>query len=266
MEAKLVGQVPGAHKAKRQYSTVRFPYYDQEDAVSVAKALHELGGEAGHDQLARKLGHKTVESGAYRLRLGGAAMFGLIETADRRVRLTDRAKSIFSMHPEDTRAAMIDAFLDVPLFRMIYERYQGRQLPPEDGLKNVIRELGVVPNQIDRVYSTLMRSADTAGYFSSGRGYLVAPVARRPARPDPAQKDFGLGTGEGKQASVEVKSGGSGSPSPPTGIHPALMGLLQELPGAGTPWRRGKREWLTAFTAIINVLYPDAGEEGVANS
>ena len=40
-------------------------------------------------------------------------------------------------------------------------------------------------------------------------------------------------------------------------VHPALIGLLQLLPEPRTPWESGKPDWIRAFTAAIDAIYPD---------
>lgn len=243
----------------RPKSTIRFPYYDLADAIVIVREIHDnvANHECSLELLARYLNHKSVDSGAFRLRLAAGSMFGLIEPASGKVRLTDRARALLSMHPDEEQQALSDAFLDVELFRRVYEQYQGRQLPPDIGLKNVLKDLGVVPNQIDRALSTLLRSATTAGFRDSGERYLVAPpLAARGTRHLP---DEGTGTAraEPSNSGAQTQTGGDGPPPPPTGIHPALMGLLQLLPPAQAPWKQGKQEWLTAFTAAIDAIYPD---------
>jgi len=42
------------------------------------------------------------------------------------------------------------------------------------------------------------------------------------------------------------------------GVHPAIMGLIQELPSSGVVWESSAREaWLQALGAILVVVYPD---------
>ena len=44
-------------------------------------------------------------------------------------------------------------------------------------------------------------------------------------------------------------------------VHPALIGLLQLLPEPRTPWGSGKPDWIRAFTAAIDAIYPDTVTE-----
>lgn len=62
-------------------------------------------------------------------------------------------------------------------------------------------------------------------------------------------------------------SGGSPSTTLPdlSGVHPAITGLLQLLPPPRAPWKHGKDDWIKAFTATIDAVYPssDSGQEEV---
>ena len=66
--------------AKRERSTILFPYGDLSDAISVAKGINTVGGTSCQiDQIAAQLGH-TVTSGTFGQRLNTARIFGLRQT------------------------------------------------------------------------------------------------------------------------------------------------------------------------------------------
>jgi len=59
---------------------------------------------------------------------------------------------------------------------------------------------------------------------------------------------------------IRVKPKGGGSGDGPRGIHEAISGLLRYLPPPGTPWSAQKKEaFLKAFTAAIELIYPEEG-------
>lgn len=57
----------------------------------------------------------------------------------------------------------------------------------------------------------------------------------------------------------EHRRGGGNFGGPPT-VHPALVGLLSLLPPPRSSWGRGKQDWIKAFTATIDAIYPDGGD------
>ena len=75
--------------ASRERSTIQFPYNDLNDAVAIAKAVHENAGiQCTIDQLAAYV-KQSITSGAFRVRLSTAATFGLTENERGSIRLTD---------------------------------------------------------------------------------------------------------------------------------------------------------------------------------
>ncbi len=56
--------------------------------------------------------------------------------------------------------------------------------------------------------------------------------------------------------------GGGGSSDDKTPIHPAIVGLLRELPTPGGSWSRsGKDRFKAAFASILDVIYPTDDDE-----
>src|SRR5205823_2473792 len=123
-----VERAPEPEPKQRERSTIGFPYNDLDDAVSVARAVHELGDRCGHDQLAPKLGYKSVDNGAYTLKLATARHFGLITSSKEGVTLNPLGRRIFD--PAREVQAKAEAFLTVPLYKALYDEYRGYPLPP----------------------------------------------------------------------------------------------------------------------------------------
>jgi hypothetical protein len=226
-------------KRPRVVSATKFAASDLAASVAVAQAIHEKGGgRAAHDQLAAFLKYKSSNNGSYLDRVASARLFGLIEGARGELAPTTRALNILMPeYPERVRGYLIDAFMDVPLFRAVYDEYHGRELPPEFGLKNAMRtRFGITPSRLDDAYRSLMDSADTAGLFDvkGSRTQLIIPSSPRSAPPpvmdEKREEDkpaaFGGGGGDG--------SGGDEPPKPKTREDlqneyvSTLIGLLRE--------------------------------------
>ena len=123
---------------------------------------------------------------------------------------TPLAHNILSpTYPHDAKKALVDAFLNVDLFKKIFEDFRGKELPPEFGMKNALKlQYGVAPNRVDDAYRSLMESADTAGFFATKSGVrthlilpLMQPIPRTGVTPSPDEKnkdEFG-GSGNGGQ-------------------------------------------------------------------
>ncbi len=169
----------GTKKKQRTAAQTKYAVYTLADAVAVADTIHRQGGGvAASDELAIFLGYKSANNGAYYDKISASRMFGLIQGQGARITLTKRAEQVLMpVFPEQAAHAKVEAWMDVPLFAAIYEEFRGRQLPPEEGLKNLMRtKYGVPPSRVDSAYRALIESADQAGFFSRGtRTHLIVP-------------------------------------------------------------------------------------------
>lgn len=196
-------------------SNLKFPVYALADSVVAAKAIHEKGGgSATHDHLAAFLGYKGAKNGAFVNRVASAKLFGLIEGPPSRLVITGRAQKILMpINAGDHRQALVDAFMSVPLYAAIYRENQGKDLPPEFGMKNALRTMfGVVPGRIAEAYRAFMASADTAGFFEvrGSKTQLIMPMVLNLPPTAPPE-------GETEQSPVKGGGGDDGNDGrPPT--------------------------------------------------
>ena len=251
---------------QRQRSGVAFPYYTLGQSVEVVeKIYHQAGGACDLSQLAALLDYSGIRNGGFRSRVAATKMFGLVEQEGDRLRVTERGRRIVApVTTSDKAPALVEAFLAVELFRKVYEEYKGTTLPPEVGLRNLLKDtFQVVPDRVAPTVRIMLDSAEEAGLFTaSGRGRMILPLtggqrhqeeARREPPPPPAPRQH-----EGHPAPARRDGGGGGGGNPPPDIHPAILGLLQELPRAGTPLSSKRRSALIeAFKATVGFVYPD---------
>jgi len=88
------------------------------------------------------------------------------------------------------------------------------------------------------------------------------PAQKRAPGPKSEEANEADQKSEPSKASRAPSGGGFGGPPVGSTVHPALVGLLQLLPPARTPWRQGKKDWILAFTATIDAIYPEADPLG----
>ena len=244
MEPASVGTEPLA--APRARSGTAFPVYDLADSLVVPKLIHEKGGgSANDDQLATYLSYKSPRNGAYLGRVGAAKLFGLITGGAHQFAPSALAQKILMpIYEGQTQEGLVEAFLNVPLFRGVYEECKGKELPPEFGMKNLLRQkFQIIPARLGNAYRVLMDSADAAGFFATrgARTHLILPtVARGTNQPDSRENepeyppaDLGGTGGSGGDS-------GRGNGSQPTGMDDLrreyvsmLMDLLREKAKSG---------------------------------
>jgi hypothetical protein len=251
----VAGTSDGGQKepAKRERSSIAFPYSDLDDALAVARAIHEHVGVGDCDdiQLSAWMDQSAKSSG-YRMRLAAARMFGLLDPSADRRKLTPLGRMI--VDPRQERGAKAEAFLRVPLYSAIYERNKETVLPPEKTLESEIVALGVAEKQKGLARQVFARSAQQAGYFEHGKNRLI--------RPGVAPLDQALSDAKNK------KGGGGGDEGEPPEIDPIIRGLLARLPKSGQVWPEAERKlWLDLLAGSFKLIYKDVpqGEGGDAS-
>jgi hypothetical protein len=224
-------------------SQIVFPYNDLKEGITVADAIWRNVATAACElpQLAAWLDHDSVTSGSFRGKVNAARIFGLVETGPNSVKLTALGRRI--VDPQKAAAAKVEAFLVVPLYRAIFERYAGSLLPNNVGLEKEMAELGVAAKQADKARQVFQRSAGDAGFFKQGSNKLVKPAIAAAPDEDRTLREEQNGSG----------NGGGGTPP----MHPFIEGLVKTLPPAGTKWSEtGQTQWLDAAKAIFKIIYP----------
>ena len=172
---------PTAQSQESNNRGTRFPTYDLTSCIEVPRALYTKGGgKAAPDAMASYLGYKGTNNGAYLSKIGAARLFGLIEKAGHNFVPTNLAHQILSpVYPYEAKKALVDAFMNVELFKKVYDDFLGRELPPAIGMQNALRtQYGIAPNRVEDAYESLMSSAETAGFFETKAGkktHLIKP-------------------------------------------------------------------------------------------
>lgn len=244
--------------AKRERSSIDFPYGDLEGAIEVAKAVHTVGGmSCKWEQLAAQL-DQAATGGGFRTRVATAKTFGFLTYSQGTVTLTNLGAR--ACDPAQEPSAKVEAFLHVPLYEKVYERFKGLPLPQSTALENEMVGMGVAPKQSDKARQAFQRSAQSAGFFAFGTTKLVLPSIKSngtegrtivpPAAPAPTP---------------ETPHGGGGGSS----LHPFIKGLLDTLPPVASPakteWSlQGRREWLQTAAGIFNLIYKASDSDNVA--
>ncbi|MDZ4693429.1 hypothetical protein [Terricaulis sp.] len=235
---------------KRDQSSIQFPYVDLDETIKLAGAMLARGGvPLDRDQLASAVG-QVPNSGAFGAKVAAARMFGIIESNQGKYALTPLGFDI--LETSRAPAAKAEAFLNVPLYKRMFEEFRGRQLPPRPaGLEQAMVSLGVAKKQKERARQTFDRSARTAGFFSTAaEDRLVQPVV--------------FATSD---APVEAVATAERSPPPPQPEHTTqatqrprlhffIEGLLDELPPAKSEWPSDARaKWLDAAAHAFDLIY-----------
>jgi hypothetical protein len=238
-----------ATDAKREVSTIAFPYMDLDEGIKIAKAIHHLHGSSCQpEQIAAHL-RESPTSSSFRTRVASAKIFGLVTTSQGAVSLTRLGSQVCDTQQE--KAARVEAFLNVPLYKAVYEQFKGSVLPPTNGLESAVGTLGVASKQRERARQILQRSAQEAGFFQFGTDRLVLPAVKASAAAPAAAPQIEEQPEKKKNAEDEDE----------LDLPPFVKGLLKKLPSEGAEWPVEQRaKWLQAAVHIFDLMYTDSDD------
>jgi hypothetical protein len=235
----------------RQRSKIGFPYMDLNSAIELANAIHDHAGsgDCDDDQLAA-WSDQSAKASTFRVQVYAARTFGILEGEGAKHRLSALGRMI--VDPNQSREGRARAFVNVPLYKALYEKFRGGVVPPAAALEREIVALGVSEKQKERARQVFERAAEQAGFSEHGKNRLVLPafaVGRDPT------------SSEGKS---EDNGGGGGGGDGPSEIDPIIRGLLARLPKSGDVWPEAERKlWLELLSGSFKLIYKD--KEGAAN-
>jgi hypothetical protein len=151
------------------------------------------------------------------------------------------------LDPNRSREGKASAFLSVPLYKAIFDKYRTGILPPNAAaLEREMVAFGVSDKVKDRARQAFEKSADQAGFFEHGKNRLVMPAinATKEAPREEALRD---------------DLGGGGNGGGPPDIDPIIRGLLARLPTSGDVWPEAERNlWLELLKGSFKLIYRDS--------
>lgn len=233
----------------RARATIEFPYSDLGAAIDLCRTIQARAGTSCEIVQLASWMNQSATGGTFRTRLGAARLFGLIDTAQGRASLTTVGRD--ALDDASGPAARADAFLRVPLFRAMYDQYQGYALPPPAAIERQMEQLGVPPKQKERARQTFTKSAIYAGYIDQQTGRFVRPASAAPPPPDVDDEN------------TKKRHNGGGGDGSGLNLDPLLLALLRMIPTTESGWPKEQRvRWFRTFAMNVSQVY-DKPEEAV---
>lgn len=233
---------------KRQRSTIAFPYTDYESCYALAVAVH---GNVGHGectvgQLAA-WANQSFKSSTFRSQLAAAKLFGIIESGAEtgNLKLTGLGRQTFD--PNKAQSAKAQAFLCVPLFHALYEKYKDGITPPDTALEREIESLGVAKKQKAKARQVFKSSAQQTGFRDAAPNKLVLPATKVKSEDKQGKHDYGRDKSGGKGSNTE----GSGD----LGLDPLIMALLRKIPQNDNWPAESRLRWFKTFAMNVSQVY-----------
>lgn len=236
----------GGETARRERSSIEFPYTNLEDAERTVQAIvHRAGTSAlTYAQVADAIG-ASAESSTFRVRMSGMQTFGLIEQDQGRYRVTPLGRDL--ANAATAPEARVRAFLRVPLYKQISDRHDGRTLPRPQALEQEFKELGVASKQTERARQAFDRSARHAGFTKAGSDRFVVPFVS--AQEERREQDAALPKPPPVSAFGNGSGGGEGGADHPE-TDPVISALVRKIPATGTQWSEDEQVQLLQMLAM----------------
>ena len=241
----------GAEHETRGRSTIAFPYLHLHGCLEIADGVRTLGVDACEwDQLAAHTGN-SGKSGTFRQKMLAARVFGLLSYKSAEVKLTHAGQR--ALDQETAKAGRVEAFLSVPLFREMYEKLKGRDMPPPTAIEQQMQMLGVAPKQTLRARQVFIRSARDAGFFEINANRMTKPSVSNTKDLDGSKNQSGSGK--------ERPDGAGYDPLEIPPPHPLIAALLDQMPAAGTKWEQARCVmWLEGVLISLGMIYENYEE------
>jgi hypothetical protein len=142
-----------------------YPMASLKKSIELAKAVDELGGNCSIDMCAEKLNRQV--SGGFRYVIYGATKFNLVVQTKGMLTITSLYKDIKLSYSEEQKEAYLQAaFLNVPLFKNVCDRFKDQKLPINILDKLLVREFGVGERIVSRVKKYFVEGAKMVGLLS----------------------------------------------------------------------------------------------------
>lgn len=137
-------------------------------AIEVAQAVDALGGQCTLAMCADQMGRKV--GGAFKTDVGATAKYGLITSARQKLAVTQMYRDFKLAYTEaDRQDVLKSAFLSIPVFQELTDRFAGKQIPVDILDKLLIREFGVTDQEARRVGGYFLEGAFDIGLIDEDR-------------------------------------------------------------------------------------------------
>jgi hypothetical protein len=190
---------------RTQLSQSDFPIDTLAEAVRVARALSDnfAGGPAAPHDIAIAIDLSPTGS-QWRMVAGCALTYGLTtgSFSAERIELSDLGRRIVTPTTEgDDQLASIEAMLHPRVMREFFQKYDKNKFPRDDIAKNVLAQMGIPRDRLDRCLEILVHNGKSVGVIRDTRtGPFVALNA------GPQTKQY-------QSSSVEEEHGGAAATS-----------------------------------------------------
>jgi hypothetical protein len=162
---------------------VDYPRASLKSALELAKAVEDLGGGCSTEMAAERLNKKV--SGAFSALVSAATKFGLVESKSQKLSVSAQYKEFrLAYTPEESNEKLRQILLSPILFRAIYERFVGKEIPISHFEKLLIREFEVPEDWSSRIASYFIDGAKQSGLLGENNRLIDCSLSGTPNDPE----------------------------------------------------------------------------------
>jgi hypothetical protein len=173
------GSINGTKRPRRQRP---FPQFGLEESLTLARSIAENNGCKPYSRLSLADSiERSPESSAFRGLIISSAAYGLTEGIYQapQIKLTELGLSIVAPKTEEERRrALVQAALNVTLFKKLYEHFDQHKIPSHENFKNtLIRDYNLDANLVADCINQFKADAKFAGLTAASQGQTESVLA-----------------------------------------------------------------------------------------
>lgn len=208
----------GPAAGRKQVAAADLPKKPIEECIIVAKPIHEMyaGQPATWDELATAAG-LGARSNNTKYTIWSAQAYDLLIKSGDKYSLSETARKILAPnYPEEKTEGIVKAITVPTVFSKFYSEYNGKLLPQDEFLLNILESRYDVPrDRLEEARDLILANARFAGIMSEhadGKRLIRLDSAPRPSASSSsaAPQDVTMEDGDSSQSIVSGKGLGSG--------------------------------------------------------
>lgn len=155
---------------KRERSAL-YPMITVDDCFEIIESIDKIGGKVySNGSIAQALG-MSEKTNSFRSKISTLRQYGLISGNQGTFKLTEISNEyLYPTQDEQKKQAKLKAFLGVPLYKKLIEKYENQVLPSIDKLANVLlgKEFGLTKGTKDSAADNFLKSLEQLDLVVNG--------------------------------------------------------------------------------------------------
>jgi len=156
-------------KENKRERSVAYPYASWTDCKEFIKLIDSFrASQVSYDEAAKKSG-VSIQALSFKAKLSASRQFGLIETSGNVISLSNSAKKLLYPIGNDEPQIALECFANPPLYLKLIGEYNGKSLPTEIVLSNVLmNDYAIARNAKDTAARFFIQNATEMGFVRAG--------------------------------------------------------------------------------------------------